>query len=64
MNRRQQDREFRKQLLLVKGDALRMQAGVQLARLFGQMRPDQQRAMLDIAKIVVSASAHETMAAA
>ncbi len=32
MNRRQQDREFRKQLLLVKGDALRMQAGVQLAR--------------------------------
>lgn len=50
------------------GDPLAAQGGtitgVQLARLFGQMRPDQQRAMLDIAKIVVSASAHETMAAA
>lgn len=50
------------------GDHLAAQGGtitgVQLARLFGQMRPDQQRAMLDIAKIVVSASAPETMAAA
>ena len=50
------------------GDPLAAQGGtitgVQLARLFGQMRPDQQRAMLDIAKIVVSASAPETMAAA
>lgn len=50
------------------GDPLAAQGGtitgVQLARLFGQMRPDQQRAMHDIAKIVVSASAPETMAAA
>lgn len=50
------------------GDPLAAQGGtitgVQLARLFGQMRPDQQRALLDIAKIVVSASAPETMAAA
>ncbi|MBB4797555.1 transcriptional regulator with XRE-family HTH domain [Brevundimonas bullata] len=50
------------------GDPLAAQGGtitgIQLARLFGQMRPDQQRAMLDIAKIVVSASAPETMAAA
>lgn len=38
--------------------------GVQLARLFGQMRPDQQRAMHDIAKIVVSACAQDQMAAA
>ena len=50
------------------GDPLAAQGGtitgVQLARLFGQMRPEQQRAMLDIAKIVVSASGPETMAAA
>ncbi|MNR93835.1 anaerobic benzoate catabolism transcriptional regulator [compost metagenome] len=51
------------------GDPLAAQGstitGIQLARLFGQMRPDQQRAMLEIAKIVVSASSiPETMAAA
>ncbi|NWE54220.1 helix-turn-helix domain-containing protein [Brevundimonas sp. P7753] len=51
------------------GDPLAAQGGtitgIQLARLFGQMRPDQQRAMLDIAKIVVSASSiPETMASA
>lgn len=50
------------------GDPLAAQGGtitgVQLARLFGQMRPDQQRAMHDIAKIVVSACAPETMAPA
>jgi hypothetical protein len=38
--------------------------GVQLARLFGQMRPDQQRSMLDIARIVVNACTPEPMAAA
>lgn len=50
------------------GDPLAAQGGtitgVQLARLFGQMRPDQQRAMHDIAKIVVGACAPETMAPA
>lgn len=50
------------------GDPLAAQGGtitgVQLARLFGKMRPDQQRSILDIAKIVVTASAPETMAAA
>lgn len=50
------------------GDPLAAQGGtitgVQLARLFGQMRPDQQRSMLDIARIVVNACTPEPMAAA